>query len=42
MLTCVEQTKGNGGSYFYLYPFGVLAQWASMEVSMCSLIKETF
>jgi len=40
--TCVEQIEGNGGSYFYLYPFGDLAQWASMEVSTCSLIKETF
>ncbi len=26
MLTCVEQTKGNGGFYFYLHPFGDLAQ----------------
>jgi len=24
--TDVEQTKGNEGSYFYLYPFGNLAQ----------------
>jgi hypothetical protein len=40
--TCVEQTKGNGGSYFYIYPFGDLVQWTSMEVSMCSLIKEVF
>jgi len=24
--TCVEQTKGNEGSYSYLYPFGDLAQ----------------
>jgi hypothetical protein len=24
--TSVEQTKGNQGSYFYLYPFGDLVQ----------------
>jgi hypothetical protein len=37
-----EYIKSNGGFYFYLYPFGDLVQIISMEVSMCSLINETF
>ncbi len=35
-----EQTKSNGGSYFYLYPFGNLIQKSFYECFMCSLTKE--
>jgi hypothetical protein len=38
----VEQTKGNEGSYFYLYPFGTQFKEASKEVSMCASNKKSF
>jgi hypothetical protein len=36
----VKHIERNEGSYFYLYPFGDLAQGSSKEVSMCALNKD--
>jgi hypothetical protein len=36
----VEQTKGNEGSYSYLYPFEDLTQRASEKVFICASSKE--
>jgi len=38
----VKYIKGNARSYFYLYPFGNLAQGTSKKVFMCALSKEAF
>jgi hypothetical protein len=39
----IFQTKSNGASYLYLYPFGDLVQFkASMEPSMCPPIMKYF
>jgi hypothetical protein len=40
--TNVEQTKGNEGFYFYLYPFGDIAQESFQGGYMCALNKEAF
>ncbi len=37
--TNVEQTKGNEGFYFYLYPFGDLVQGSFQKISMCAWNK---
>jgi hypothetical protein len=36
----VEQTKGNGRSYPYLYPIGDLIQEVFIKASMCALTKK--
>jgi hypothetical protein len=36
----VKHIERNEGSYFYLYPFGDLAQGSSKEASMCALNKD--
>ncbi len=36
----VEQTKGNEGIYFYLYPFGNLIQRSFQKVFMCASTKK--
>jgi hypothetical protein len=38
----VEQTKGNGRSYPYLYPIGNLIQRSSIKASMYAPTKEVF
>ncbi len=38
--TNVEQTEGNEESYFYLYPFGDLAQGSFQGASMCASSKK--
>jgi hypothetical protein len=38
--TNVEHTKGNEGSYSYLYPFGDLTQRSFQGGSMCASSKE--
>ncbi len=38
----VKQTKGNGGFYLYLYPFGDLANETFMNVSIHPPFNETF